>query len=456
MFIRHWWREWKERVFMNVWHALRLDECPRPCVVAFAGTTGKIPLMYSLAQTALARGHNVLATTTTPVLLHRLRPYFLPSPHPFPVEGSPFDTPKSFPHFVVRDIRPSPYPYVTGIPVSWLEDWIRRSSHDIYLVKAEGSMGPGRRELRLPSPVHVLVILAEWHDRPASVLAGKKGRGALPVLLARMVRRYALPTSVPWRVLFLHGVKDAQVLERVRGMLPLFLEQEKDWVQEVVLAPTPTGEVIEVWGRVAAVILAAGAGTRFGGPKQVALWRGRPLIWHVLDAVVSSPVDEIVVVTGAHRAVVEESVHRWQRQQSSRNPVVPLIRLVHAANWAEGQSRSVQAGVQALGKVHGALFPLADQPRLSSSLLEALITKHRHTLAGMIVPTYHGQPGAPVLFDRRFFRALEGLEGDKGGRALRDMYPEAALYLPWEDASAGWDVDRPEDLETGGGRDVPK
>ena len=84
------------------------------------------------------------------------------------------------------------------------------------------------------------------------------------------------------------------------------------------------------------LVLAAGAATRFGAPKQLALLRGRPLLEHVLETVAAAPLDRRVVVLGAEAERVERDV--------------PLhgVRPVRCTGWAEGQSASLRAGLSCL------------------------------------------------------------------------------------------------------------
>ncbi len=338
---------------------------------------------------------------------------------------------------VVQEIASDPPPRASGVPPAWVDTWAERGTHDIYLVYAGPRSLTSPVDNDLPRKTHVLVLTIPWKDIGGSSSAS----GGVPRWATRLVDRYREVTVGERQVIVLYGSGMRRGME---GVVRALLERPSNAVREV-LAYSPEGNgVEEVWGRVAAVVLAAGAGKRFGGPKQVVEWRGRPLIWHVLDAVAGSEVNEIVVVMGAHRNRVEEVVRRWQ----DGNPDSPPLRLVYAPDWHEGQSRSVRAGVEALPPVHGALFPLADQPRISPALINVLMAEHRRTLAGIVVPTYGGRPGAPVLFDRRFFGALRQLEGDAGGRQLVRAHPEAVVRVPWPDVSAGWDVDTREMLHT--------
>jgi molybdenum cofactor cytidylyltransferase len=153
--------------------------------------------------------------------------------------------------------------------------------------------------------------------------------------------------------------------------------------------------VIEVRGRVAAVVLAAGGSKRFGRPKQLLSWEGDTLLGHVVDVALASGAEPVVVVLG-HQADACRAALGGRPVQVVVNP-----------DWAQGQSTSVRAGLAALpANVSGALFPLVDQPGVTPDLTNALIKRHQATLAPVVWPEYQGRRGNPVLFDRDIFPHL--------------------------------------------------
>ena len=181
------------------------------------------------------------------------------------------------------------------------------------------------------------------------------------------------------------------------------------------------------------LVLAAGAATRFGAPKQLALLRGRPLLEHVLETVAAAPLDRRVVVLGAEAERVERDV--------------PLhgVRPVRCTGWAEGQSASLRAGLVALAGVEAVVVVLGDQPLLAAEALARLVGA-RSPLADALRADYgDGRPGHPVLLEARTFERLAGLRGDLGARELlRGLRVQAV-----DCAGLGRpdDVDIPEHLE---------
>jgi molybdenum cofactor cytidylyltransferase len=206
--------------------------------------------------------------------------------------------------------------------------------------------------------------------------------------------------------------------------------------------------VVERWGAVAVVILAAGASTRYGRPKQVEPIGGVPMVVRALTTALASGATDVVVVTGAHEAAVRGVLETPALQGAA------CARLVHNPAWASGQATSMQAGLAALpAEVQAAIFMPVDQPFLSPLLLRQLIAAWQRG-AALAAPAVDGQArGAPALFDRQLWPELAAVQGDTGGRAVLQHHKYAAEYaggyptmlIPTSPESLQ-DVDVPEDL----------
>jgi molybdenum cofactor cytidylyltransferase len=183
---------------------------------------------------------------------------------------------------------------------------------------------------------------------------------------------------------------------------------------------------------VGGIILAAGEGRRFGGPKQLAELDGRPLIEHALRAMLAVPaISPVVVVLGAH-------ADRIRAEADLRGADV-----VVCENWADGQSASLQAGVAALGDVEAAVVTLADQPFISPEVIAGVLDQRGRHLA--VRATYDSRPGHPVLLERRLLDHVSELDGDIGARKLL-VGPHV---WPWECGRLcdPTDIDTPEGLQ---------
>jgi molybdenum cofactor cytidylyltransferase len=207
-------------------------------------------------------------------------------------------------------------------------------------------------------------------------------------------------------------------------------------VERVLIGAVATDDpVVECWRRVSAVVLAAGGSKRFGRTKQLLPLAGTTMIEHVLNVVLASSVDEVVVVVG-HSA----------SQVAGRIP--PGCRTVLNKDWEAGISSSIRAGLEAIDdKAEAALFVLADQPHINSEAIERILHAYHGSAKSIVVPAYRGQSGAPVLFDRSLFSALKALRGDVGGRQIIARFPVQVLTVEMQSSAVLVDVDTPGDYE---------
>ena len=188
-----------------------------------------------------------------------------------------------------------------------------------------------------------------------------------------------------------------------------------------------------------AVILAAGAGSRFGGGKLAAALGDGTLLDAALRSACASPVAGVVVVTGAHRQAVEAIVADFASDAGT-----PLA-TVHCTDHAAGMAASLRFGLAALpADAAGAFIFLGDMPRIpegiAQRLLEAL-TGDVHAAA----PVFGDRLGHPVLISRSLFAAFSGAGDGGGGRILRAL-GDALARVPVDDDGVLADVDTPADL----------
>jgi molybdenum cofactor cytidylyltransferase len=153
------------------------------------------------------------------------------------------------------------------------------------------------------------------------------------------------------------------------------------------------------------LILAAGEGRRFGGTKQLADLRGRPLLTYALEAMLAVPaVSPVVVVLGHDAATIRREID------------FEGARTVLCDDWQEGQSASLRCGVAALGDVDAVVLTLGDQPFITPQAIAAVIDQlDRHDA---VRATYGGAPGHPVALSRRLLDRVGELRGDVGFRDL--------------------------------------
>ncbi len=188
--------------------------------------------------------------------------------------------------------------------------------------------------------------------------------------------------------------------------------------------------------QIAAVILAGGASTRFGRPKQLLDWQGSPLLAHVTDVALRAGLDPVIVVLGAEAEAIYPVL--------GDRPVQTLVNW----RWEEGMSTSVQTGLAAVPlDADGALFLQCDQPGVTADLLRALVRRFEASQRPIVHPVHDGRRGTPALFPRRLFPELSAVRGDEGGRSLIERHPEAVATVPVADPNVLADVDTPADYD---------
>jgi len=193
----------------------------------------------------------------------------------------------------------------------------------------------------------------------------------------------------------------------------------------------------EHWEPSAVVVLAAGAGQRYGKLKQAQEWDGKPFLSRVVAAALSSLATSVLVVLGCQA----ERLASLLAEYSS-----PRLQQTVNRRWQEGLASSIRAGLDTVDSaVQTVVFCGADQPLLSAAEIDALLIRHAATAAPVVAPRYAGQFRSPVLFARRLFPDMAALAGDVGGRAVLDRYGGEAETIEILDPMPYEDVDTPAD-----------
>jgi len=197
--------------------------------------------------------------------------------------------------------------------------------------------------------------------------------------------------------------------------------------------------------KLAGILLAAGLGTRMGKgmgqkikvPKQLLPLAGRPVLEQVIQNGLAAGLDPLILVLGHEAPNIREVVD------------VSRVHVVVNPGYKTGMASSIRAGLGAVATrcdgsgCDGAMFLLGDQPLVDTDVLLRLI--RAFTGKGIVIPTFQGRQGNPVIFSAGFFPQLQQLKGDVGGRVLFDAYPEAICRVPVETNGVCFDLDTPED-----------
>ena len=184
-----------------------------------------------------------------------------------------------------------------------------------------------------------------------------------------------------------------------------------------------------------AIVLAAGAGSRYGNGKLLSDYRGRPLVFAAVEAALAAQVDEVIVVLG----------HDGARVAAGLGPLATArLRPVIAFDWQEGLSASLRCGIGCLPKSSlGALLFLGDMPGITPDL-PARVLEALHSGAIAAQPMHRGRPAHPVGFSADLYGQISRLDGDAGAGALLRTLPGVVRFEAGN-AGAVFDVDTPQD-----------
>jgi molybdenum cofactor cytidylyltransferase len=184
---------------------------------------------------------------------------------------------------------------------------------------------------------------------------------------------------------------------------------------------------------ISGIILAAGSSTRMGTQKLTAKLGGKRVLSYVIDSFLGSRLDEVVVVAS-------EGVTRVVPQSLRKR-----VRIVINSQPKEGMSHSLKLG---LGSVRGeaAVIGMGDQPLLLSSTIDAIVKASESRGVGIVIPTYGGQRGNPVLFDRELFPQVMSIGGDVGAKSVVAANPGLVREVDVRDEGVLLDIDTPSDL----------
>jgi molybdenum cofactor cytidylyltransferase len=185
--------------------------------------------------------------------------------------------------------------------------------------------------------------------------------------------------------------------------------------------------------------LAAGKSARMGEAKQLLRLGESTVLGQTITNVRRSTVDEIVLVLGASAEAI--------RRQLPASLLEGLKVVVNPA-YEQGMASSLRAGLSALDpQIGAALIVLADQPFVRPETLDQLAHRHRRTPVQIVIPSYKGVRGNPVLLDRSVFAEVMALEGDIGCRAIFGSHTGGTAKLEVEDEGILLDIDNQEDYE---------
>jgi len=187
---------------------------------------------------------------------------------------------------------------------------------------------------------------------------------------------------------------------------------------------------------IGAVVLAAGASTRMGMPKQLLEFCGQSLVRRAASVALEAGCLPVVVVTGANAAASRESLRGldvWEAENQQ---------------WQSGMSSSVRIGIEAIITMNpetvAVVMMSCDQPLVTRDIIVGLVRAHRETNCSIVASRYGGSYGVPALFGKAHFAELETLEGAAGAKQVIQKYLPKVQLLPFPEGEI--DIDTPDDL----------
>ena len=182
---------------------------------------------------------------------------------------------------------------------------------------------------------------------------------------------------------------------------------------------------------ISGLILAAGESRRMGTPKATLAYGGRTFLETIVEKLREGGLEKILVVLG-HQA-------NEIRQQVEINPA----RVVINPNYRSGQTSSLQAGLRALAAddPEAVLLCLVDHPAISTETVRMIASAFRESGAPVVIPTYRGRRGHPVLIGRQLFEEILALTAGAGADSVVRKYRSVTRFVEVEDEGVIIDVD---------------
>ncbi|QLG46912.1 nucleotidyltransferase family protein [Costertonia aggregata] len=180
-----------------------------------------------------------------------------------------------------------------------------------------------------------------------------------------------------------------------------------------------------------ALILAAGASTRMGQPKQLLPWGNSSLLQHAIKVVKASKCNNIYLVLGANSSLIEDTI------------TDPDVTIINNETWKLGLGNSIAVGIRkinALESPNGILIMLADQPFIDQAHLDRLIHTFQHGKKNIIATLYHQKNGVPALFHSTYFSELVQLNDDFGAKGIINTYKNDVVSIASQNNSIDIDT----------------
>ncbi len=184
-------------------------------------------------------------------------------------------------------------------------------------------------------------------------------------------------------------------------------------------------------------MLGAGSSSRLGRPKQLLPYNGKSLLEHSVDTANNAEANPVIVVLGADAALLEKLIDEKK------------VHIVENKEWEEGMASSIRCGVNALMHIapssDAVILMVCDQPHVSASLLNELITIQKNSGRLIVTSQYENTFGPPALFYKTLFPELLKLKGDAGARNIVVQHIDDVATVLFTEGNI--DIDTEEDYK---------
>ena len=183
------------------------------------------------------------------------------------------------------------------------------------------------------------------------------------------------------------------------------------------------------------ILLAAGASSRLGSPKQSLVYGSQTLLEHSIGTALGSGAQKTVVVLGAGATTLQPAI------------TSDKLSYIENSTWQEGMASSIRYGLEYITShfpaIQNVLFMACDQPYVSIELLDKLVTLQKETGSPVVASQYSGTTGIPAIFNQLLFPELMQLKGDRGARKLIAAHHDKVLTVDFPKGAI--DIDTGED-----------
>jgi len=188
---------------------------------------------------------------------------------------------------------------------------------------------------------------------------------------------------------------------------------------------------------ISALLLAAGESRRMGKPKQLMPFGQSTILAQAIDNLAGSAVDEIIVVLG------------YRAEEITKTIATKPVKIAINPNYREGMSTAITAGLNLVaGQSKAVMLALGDQPLVDSQTINRLIGQFYNHDKGIVIPTYQGKRGHPVIFAIKYKPELLELKGDIGAREIIKNHADDTLEVAVDSEGIISDIDTRSDYQS--------